>query len=285
MWDPKQYELFRNERSRPFFDLLEGLVNHEAHALEGRKGVRHKNPSRVVDLGCGTGELTKILHEKTCATQTIGIDSSEEMLSKAPTDVAGLSFERADIAQFVRKRDATTPAAGAYRSQRGDDRYDLIFSNAALQWVPSHQALFADLVDALAPGGELAVQMPVNHDHVSHLVAAEVAKLPRFEDAFGGYVRHVPVLAPETYATLLEKLGMIEQNVRVQVYAHRLESRAGVIDWVKGTLLTDYAVRLSEADYTAFLAEYTRLLFEQLPDERPFFYPFKRILIWALKSP
>jgi trans-aconitate 2-methyltransferase len=253
MWDPKQYELFRNERSLPFFDLLDG--------------VRTKNPKRVIDLGCGTGELTKILHERVGATATLGIDSSAEMLAKAPQKIDGLHFEQGDIAKFS-----------------AENAYDLIFSNAALQWVDDHETLFANLTRALAAGGELAVQMPANHDHVSHLLGAEIAARPRFAKALSGYIRKSPMLAPETYAALLEKIGLADQRVHLHVYAHRLESRAGIIEWVKGTFLTDYQKRLSADDYQAFLAEYTEELFARVPDERPFFYPFKRILLWAARD-
>ncbi|MEO8874278.1 MAG: methyltransferase domain-containing protein, partial [Polyangiaceae bacterium] len=232
MWDPKQYELFRNERSRPFFDLLEGVTVEK--------------PALAVDLGCGTGELTRIFHEKLGAHETLGIDSSAEMLAKAPADVAGLNFEQGDISDFSPKK-----------------KPNLIFSNAALQWVDAHESLFTKLAAALAPGGQLAVQMPANHDHVSHAVANETARLSQFAKALDGYVREVPVLTPEKYAALLEKLGLENQRVRIEVYGHRLESRASLIEWVKGTYLTDYSKRMSAAAYQEFIAEYTRLLFER----------------------
>jgi trans-aconitate 2-methyltransferase len=257
MWDPKQYELFRNERSLPFFDLLAETANRFAK----------KSPARVVDLGCGTGELTKILHERFVGASTLGTDSSAEMLAKSPQGVSGLTFEQADIHAFS-----------------AENAYDLIFSNAALQWVNDHEALFAKLARALTPGGQLAVQMPANHDHISHVVAAEVAQRPHFAKALNGYVRHAPVLLPEEYAALIEKLGLVDQRVHLHVYAHRLESRGGMVDWAKGTMLTDYAKRLTPATYDEFLAEYTKELFARVPDQRPFFYPFKRILIWATKA-
>jgi trans-aconitate 2-methyltransferase len=258
MWDPKQYELFRNERSLPCFDLLDEC----AKRFEAAK----KIPARVIDLGCGTGELTKILHERLSAGSTLGIDSSAEMLAKAPQNISNLKFEQGDISAFT-----------------AENTYDLIFSNAALQWVDDHETLFAKLARALTPGGQLAIQMPSNHDHISHVVAAEVAQRPHFSKALEGYVRHAPVMPIEDYASLIEKLGLVDQRVHLHVYAHHLESRAGMVDWVKGTMLTDYSRRLSPSDYEAFLAEYTESLFARVPDARPFFYPFKRVLIWATK--
>lgn len=252
MWSPTQYDKFKDERSRPFFDLLD--------LVESRR------PGRVVDLGCGTGSLTRLLHERIEAEHTLGIDSSAEMLAKAPQGVRGLSFRHLSIADL--------PAGP----------YDLIFSNAALQWLPAHAALFTELAVLLGPRGELAVQMPSNYGHPSHTVAAEVARLPRFASILNGYVRPVDVLTPTAYATLLHRLGFATQTVRLQIYGHVLESREDVVEWVKGTLLTDYSSKMSATDYDAFLAEYKNRLWGRLPDERPYFYPFERVLLRARRT-
>jgi trans-aconitate 2-methyltransferase len=250
-WDPTQYERFSDERSAPFFDLLE--------LVEPSPG------GRVVDLGCGTGELTRVLHERTGASATLGIDSSEAMLARsAPYASDGLSFELGDIAEWA-------PAGPV----------DVVFSNAALHWVDDHPALFARLTAALGPGGQLAVQMPANHDHASHLVAERVAAEAPFREALGGYVRKSPVLAPDKYALLLNRVGYATQHVRLQVYLHLLPEPGGVVDWVKGTLLTDYKRRLPEDIYEDFLARYRELLLKELGDARPFPFTFKRVLLWA----
>lgn len=250
-WNPAQYERFRSERSQPFYDLL---------AI-----VRPRPGMRAVDLGCGTGELTRVLHEHLKADETLGLDSSEAMLAKASEHrTEGLRFELGEIAAFA-----------------PSEPYDLVVSNAALQWVDDHPALLRRLTGMLASGGQLAVQVPANHDHPSHRVAAEVAAEPPFTDALGGYVRQAPVLEPEEYALLLHKLGYAEQHVRLQVYGHTLESPEAVVEWVKGTLLTDYERRLAPEAFEEFLLRYRARLLERLPDDRPFFYPFKRILFWA----
>jgi trans-aconitate 2-methyltransferase len=254
-WNPSQYERFRDERSRPFFDLL---------AL-----VRARPGMRVVDLGCGTGELTKKLHEHLYARETLGLDSSEAMLAKSQAHAGGgLRFEKRDIADF-----ADAPGAP----------WDLVFSNAALHWVPAHEELLAKLTRALAPGGQLAIQVPASHDHPSHLAAAEVAREEPFATALSGYVRYAPVLLPEQYAHLLDALDHPEHHVRLQVYGHRLESREQVVEWVKGSLLTDYEKRMSPDLFGRFLLRYREVLMPRLPDTRPFFFPFKRILFWAAR--
>jgi trans-aconitate 2-methyltransferase len=252
-WNPTQYARFRDERSQPFFDLL-ALVE--------------KRPTpRAVDLGCGTGELTAKLHAVLGARETLGIDSSPAMLEKSAAHAApALSFALGDIGEI--------PLEGPY---------DLIFSNAALHWLPDHPALFARLTRALAPDGQLAVQMPANHDHPSHTVAAEVAGESPFREALGGYARQVSMLAPEAYATLLHALGFARQHVRLQVYGHLLATRGDVVEWVKGTLLTDYQRRLPDDLYPLFLERYRARLLPLLGDRDPCFYPFKRILLWAAR--
>jgi trans-aconitate 2-methyltransferase len=147
--------------------------------------------------------------------------------------------------------------------------------------VPDHPRLLERLAGTLALSGQLAVQVPANHDHVSHLVAAELAAEEPFRAAIGGYRRVSPVEAPERYAELLEGLGFVEQHVRLQVYPHHLEGPEQVVEWARGTLLTDYQRRMPSELFERFLACYRRRLPPRLDRRRPYFYPFKRILLWA----
>jgi len=244
-WNPDQYERFRAERAQPFHDLV-ALIEKHPHM-------------RVVDLGCGTGELTRQLHEHLAADETLGIDSSESMLLKA-SSFGGelLRFERGEIEGFV-----------------ADRPFDLVFSNAALHWVPNHESLFRRLTSLLSERGQLAVQMPANDDHASHRIAGEVA-----ERSFGIAPRVHDVLPVARYAELLHELGYKRQHVRMQIYGHLLDDTRGVVEWVKGTLLTDYQRRLGDR-YAAFVDEYTARLLEVLGDHRPYFYTYKRVLLWG----
>jgi trans-aconitate 2-methyltransferase len=253
VWNPAQYDRFRDERSQPFFDVL-GFV-------------RPRPGMRVVDLGCGTGELTRALHRRLEAGETLGIDSSESMLAKSQAYAGeGLRFERRDILAFI--DDPQGP-------------WDLIFSNAALHWVPLHEHLLRRLTLGLAQGGQIAVQVPAHHDQPTHLVANEVAAETPFREALGGHVRRTSVLPPEEYAVILDKLGYREQHVRLEVYGHRMESREEVVEWMKGTLLTDYEKRLPPELFASFVERYRERLLPRLPDKRPHFFPYKRILFWA----
>jgi len=249
VWDPAQYERFRRERAQPFYDLL-ALV-------EPRPGLR------IADLGCGTGDMTLELHKTLNARETVGVDNSPSMLEKAPRE-PGLRFVLSDIEKFA-----------------PEEPFDLLFSNAAFHWVGDHPALFTGLRKALAPGGQLAVQMPMNDDHPSHATAYELARSHEFRRLLHGFERRPRLLEPAQYASWLHHLGFVRQHVRVQVYGHLLESREQVIEWVRGALLTDYQKRLTPSDWERFLQRYRELLLPQLSAERPFFYTYPRILMWG----
>lgn len=254
-WNPKQYNKFANERSQPFWDLATLVDLNEVQ--------------RWLDIGCGSGVLTRALHETNRLPFTLGIDASERMLEEANYDAsqdsaAGLFFEQARIEEYV-------PSAS----------FDVVFSNAALQWCENHEALFSRILSWLSPGGQLAVQMPVNFDHPSHLaadlVAGQVAK------NLGLKERGNPVLRAEDYVQLLWSAGLRNLNVFTKVYVHPMGSARDVIEWAKGSLLTFYERQLSPDDFREFLRQYAELFLKQ-SGEGPYLYTFKRLLIYGRLS-
>ncbi len=264
-WNPGQYGQFAAERSQPFWDLVALLDAPDTEGL-----------GRCVDLGCGSGELTLAVTEQLGINEMVGIDSSDAMLARArelvgPADDR-LRFARGDIAQWT---------------GRGD--HDLILANASLQWVPNHAAVLARWWDALAPRGQLALQVPCNADHPAHVVATQVAATEPFVSAMNGMPPADPVAAnvldPAEYSTVLDVLGAVTQTVRLQVYPHHLPSSASVVEWMKGTTLTRFAKTLPEELYDAFIVAYRERLLDTIGDHSPYFYPFKRILVWARKGP
>jgi trans-aconitate 2-methyltransferase len=262
-WDPSQYDRFRDERRQPFDDLSALL--------------RPVPGGRVVDLGCGTGELTRRLHASTGAASTLGVDNSPAMLSAARAGAPeGPEGPGNDDVRFLLADIGTWEGSG----------YDLVFANASLHWVPEHRRLVPRLGMALGPAGQLAFQVPANFDHVAHRVIREIAAEPPFAGELGGQPLADPgsnVLAPEAYASLLDETGFAEQHVRLQVYGHHLRSAADVVEWMKGTALTPFKAALAPTSYEQLVARYRDVLVERLGPRQPFFYPFKRILVWAQK--
>jgi trans-aconitate 2-methyltransferase len=257
-WDPAQYERFRKERSQPFFDLM--------------SLVEPRHSMRIADLGCGTGEMTSVLHKAFEAAETIGVDTSEPMLAEASQrSGGGLSFVLADLREFAARPE-------------NQHSFDLVVSNAALQWVPEQAHVIAQLTTMLQPDGQLAVQVPSNEDHPSHVTIQQVAQESPFAQALGGHMRRFSNLTLEGYAMLLDRLGYARQHVRMQIYLHRLAGRDDVVEWVRGSFLTDYQRRMAPEMFAMFLERYRSLLLERLDDTRPFVYPFKRIFAWGCRT-
>lgn len=253
-WNPNQYDRFKAEREQPFYDLA---------VL-----VRREPGMRVVDLGCGDGRLTAWLHRELAAVETLGIDSSEEMLAKSEAQAGGgVSFRRMDIL------DASEEYAG---------QFDLVYSNAALQWILGHETLIPRVARMVKPGGQFAIQMPANGNAPSHRLAAVIAAQEPFRTALDGWIRIDPVQGPEFYSALLrETVGCAEQLVRLQVYDHELAETRSAVEWVKGSLLTAYLARLPEDLHAEFLERYTEALVAEVGERSPYYYPFPRVFLWG----
>lgn len=250
-WDPTIYHKFQAERATPFVDLL-GLV-------------QVRPDLRVVDLGCGTGELTRRLAEALPGSEVIGLDSSPQMLARAAAHARpGLRF-----------------VEGTIETVGGD--WDLIFTHAALQWVPDHAALIPRLLALLRPGGQLAVQIPSNHTHLTHQLITTIAGEAPFVTALGGWHRDSPVLGIEAYADLLFAAGGRDLTVFEKVYPHVLENADALADWTSGTALVPYFERLPLELRDPFMDRYRARLRAAYPGS-PVFYGFRRTLFAATRS-
>ncbi len=247
-WNPELYHRFERERALPFEDLV--------RLVDVRYGLT------VVDLGCGTGELTLRLAETLPGSDVLGVDSSPQMLAQAAALARpGLRFE-----------------LGRIESVTGP--WDLVFSHAAVQWVDDHPTLIPRLLGLVRPGGQLVVQMPSNHDGFAHRAISETASESPFREALGGWTRRSPVLPIDQYAELLYAGGGRELTVFEKVYPHILADAAAVREWTRGTALLPYLERLPEPLHAPFLARYTARLQTRWP-VGPVFYGFRRILFAA----
>lgn len=256
-WSPSQYARFEAERNRPIHDLLAQLP------VEG--------VAKVVDLGCGPGNSTELLIERFPGAVVSGMDSSAEMIAAARKRLPGVVFEVADIK--------------GWRS--GEGPLDLIFANAALQWVPDHATLLPTLLAELAPGGRLAVQMPDNLDEPSHRLMREVAADGTWAARLAGsagarHARH----GADWYFRLLREAGA-EVDVWRTTYHHPLAGGAkAVVEWFKGSGLRPYVQPLEPEEADAFLARYEAAVgkaYPALPDGTVLL-PFPRLLFVARRS-
>ncbi len=249
-WDPQKYLMFGAERTRPAIDLL--------------ARVPHDRPRRVVDLGCGPGNSTLLLRERWPEADVTGIDSSEEMLAEARTQT-GIRWERADIAHWQPR-----------------ERYDLIFSNATLQWLDDHAGLFPSLLAALAPGGVLAVQMPRNFASASHRAVRDVLADGPWDEKLRLLLRADPVHDASTYYRMLAPHARA-LDIWETEYLHVLAGENPVGDWTRGTYVVPLFAALGTAEGGVFEAEYRSRItaaYSREADGKTLF-PFRRLFIVA----
>ena len=247
-WNPELYHKFQKERFAPFKDLMDLIVI--------RQGLR------VLDLGCGTGELTEMVSDLLHKSHVLGIDNSSEMLKKASQRKSiGLDFELCPI-------------------QDASGSWDLIFSNAAIQWVDNHQELIPKLISLLNFGGQIAIQLPANHNHPTQQLIVEIANEDPYKSALNSWQRRWSVLSIREYSELLYESGAQEINVFEKIYPHVLDDIDAVIEWLSGTVLIPYFERLPKDLHDDFLNSYRERLLDLYP-EVPVFYPYQRIFISA----
>ena len=225
VWDPAQYLRFANERLRPALDLLAQVP------LDG--------PTRVVDLGCGAGNVTAILQQRFPQAEVVGVDGSAAMLEKARVTVPQCGFEQADFFQW-----------------RPTEPLDLIYSNAALQWVDRHSMLFPQLLSFLAPGGVLAVQMPAMHDTPLRLIPYELAAKQPWAQYLSDVSSAPAILSPAQYWDLLRP-RVASLDMWQTTYMQALSGENAVTEWAAGSSLRPFLDRLPEERKQAFRQAYT----------------------------
>jgi trans-aconitate 2-methyltransferase len=254
-WNPGQYLKFDDERTRPCRELVARI------ALE--------NPGTIVDLGCGPGNSTTVLAERWPGAKVSGLDRSADMIRVAREKSSQIHWEESDIATW-----------------QSSEPVDLVFSNAALQWVPDHQSVVPQLFAQVAPGGALAWQVPANIDAAAHRIMRELA-------ASTAWQKHFPEPVPEWfvhpapfYYDLLAPLAA-RIDLWTTKYFHILESPAAIVEWYKGSGLRPFLDCLhSSLDRDRFLADYEQEIENAFPrrsDSRVLF-PFQRQFFIAYRS-
>ena len=250
-WDPNLYLRFHDQRLRPALDLLARVPLQAARV--------------VYDLGCGTGNVTRLLHERWPDAAVTGVDASPEMLEKAKP-IPHVQWQQADLATWR----AAAPA-------------DLVYSNAAFHWLDAHEVLFPHLFAQVAPGGFLAIQMPRQHLRPTHQILFELVREARWR-FLAGATRENPVHdAAFYYDRLTGAAAMLD--IWETEYLHVLEGEDPVLNWVAGSILRPVLERLDAANKAAFLEAFGARLREVYPRraDGKTLLPFLRIFLVARK--
>ncbi|MGE5506124.1 MAG: methyltransferase domain-containing protein, partial [Actinomycetota bacterium] len=217
------------------------------------------------DLGCGTGNVTRLLQARWPSAHVTGVDSSPDMLKAAAEDGGAIAWVQADMGGWV------PPAP-----------LDVLFSNAALHWLGGHEVLFPRLMGLLAPGGWLAVQMPHNHYAASHTIMAEAAEAGPWRDVLSPLAARFPVAEPAAYYSMLAPLAA-DLDIWETEYLHVLDGDDPVVRWTMGTALRPLLQAVDEPWRSGFLADYTSRIaaaYPKRPDGKTLF-AFRRLFMVA----
>jgi trans-aconitate 2-methyltransferase len=251
VWNPETYLKYAAERLRPAMDLLRHIPLTRC--------------DRAYDLGCGAGNVTQLIRERWPEAKITGLDSSPEMLARGRAEFPAIEWVERDIGNW-----------------KASESADLIFSNAALHWVPNHEELLPSLLQQLRSGGFLAVQMPHHDDSPGHLLILETARDPRWSARLVPLASQIRVHSAEEYWRWLRPHAA-QFDVWETIYVHELEGERPVVEFFRGSQLRAYLQALSPAEQEAFLdayAEKAALAFPRQSNGKTLF-PFRRIFLLA----
>jgi trans-aconitate 2-methyltransferase len=249
VWNPQQYLKFAGHRLRPAIDLLARVPDFPART--------------IVDLGAGVGNVTKLLKERWPEADVTGVEGSAEMVAAGRKAAPNVEWQLGDLAAWQPRK-----------------RYDLVYSNAALHWLPDHATLFPAVLENLAPGGFLAVQMPRNFTAPSHLLIAETALNGPWRSKVEHLVTPPPVHAPQFYHDVLAPHAAAVDIWETE-YLQVLEGENPVKEWTKGTWLTRYLDVLDGNEKAAFEAAYGERVAKAYPRNKAgqTLFPFRRLFM------
>lgn len=254
-WDPNLYLRFSDQRGRPASDLI--------------AQIKLDRPRRIIDLGCGTGNSTEQLHGRWPQAEIAGLDSSANMLAQARRHHPDWQW-----------------IEGPIESWQANGPCDLVFSNAALHWVPDHGSLFPRLLSSVAPGGALAVQMPYNFQSPAHQAMKRVAADPRWKGKLDGASENYHVQPIAFYYKALSKTAAV-LNLWESEYLQIMSSPRAILDWVRSTAMRGYLDRLPDDREREQFEELCLREFEKsYPAERDgkVLFPYRRMFIVAYKA-
>ncbi|MCD0474639.1 methyltransferase domain-containing protein [Flavobacterium sp. EDS] len=248
-WNPEKYNEFKALRYKPFFDLVAHIVD--------------KPNMKVIDLGCGTGELTHMLSERLTNPSVKGIDSSKEMLEKAKK-FTSIQFDQKTIEEQINT----------------GEKWDLIFANASIQWVDNHEKLFPKIISLLNSDGQLAIQMPCQNENLLNQIVIELVQEEPYKSALNNWKRLSPVLSMDDYAQILFENSGTDIIIYQKVYPMIASSHDELYEFILGSTLVPYFERLKGEIKEQFIKEFKIRIAKRF-SKTPSLYAFKRILLYA----
>ena len=254
-WSSSTYLKFEKERTQPAVDLAMRLQSVKAE--------------RIIDIGCGPGNSTAVLQRFFPAAYILGIDNSQNMIEKAAGDHPDLEFSCLDAASDL---------------HRLTDPFDIVFSNACIQWIPDHRKLLKELFGLLRVGGVLAVQIPLNYHEPIHQIIQETVSSPKWNRKFDR-PRIFYTLLPGEYHDLLSELSD-DFTMWETTYYHRMPSHESILEWYRGTGLRPYLQALKPADRADFEADVFAMVQERYPLQRnqEILFRFPRLFFTAARQ-
>lgn len=268
-WNPELYLKFADQRTRPSRDLA---IRARA-CLDGRTGGKGSNGGNegsatihAIDLGCGPGNSTAVVAEFFPDAAIVGLDSSPEMIASAKKTGIRADWLLADVATWNTER-----------------KFDLVFSNAMLQWVPDQRSLLSNMASWLAPGGVIAVQVPGNGNSPLHRALVSVAASFPGHERFAGLDDAIRYREPEFYHDELAALGLVS-DIWETTYWHRMETQESMIEWYSGTGMRPWLERLrDDGERNAFKRDVLDRARSEYPvrDDASVLFPFRRIFFTA----
>lgn len=254
-WNSEQYLKFKKDRTQPSIDLTNRLDI--------------ENPKSILDIGCGPGNSTAVLKKRYPDAYVLGADFSPNMIEKAKTDYNEIDFMLFDATKDFKKL---------------NHKFDIVFSNACIQWVPNHQKLLRDMMGILNSKGIMAIQIPISEEQAVHKVIHKVTHREKWNSQFTS-TREFYTLTESEYFDILADISA-DFNIWKTIYCHRMPSHQSIIEWYKGTALRPYLDVLDDAEK----AEFERDILAELKTEYPIqsngeiIFRFPRLFMLAVKQ-
>ncbi len=253
-WNSNQYLKFKKERTQPAYDL----VNR----------IDFNNPQKIIDVGCGPGNSTQVLSERFPNAEILGIDNSENMIASAKSAYPNLNFLLCDAGKDLASI---------------NQKFDIVFSNACIQWIPDHRKLLKNMMDLLNENGVLAIQTPMNYDEPIHKIISFISSSGKWKEKFNS-PRIMYNLTSSEYYDLLSEISA-DFSMWNTTYFHRMKSYESIIEWHRGTGLRPYLDALCDRDKEKFENEVYHQIIKEYPKQKngEIIFKFPRLFFTAIK--